>query len=449
MWQLFALLLPAAIHSYVVEDTMTTAEKIALYQTLEKNLHGCALYIYPNERGMSIVALKDIKFNEPYIAIPAELTISSFDSFEWYPYVKHAGPEVILIARLIYEKYISKRGAWLTEYVHAMPTYIDAVLNWTEAEKKELYDHAYHKFNIEMPLPYEKGFSVVSAMLSKIPDIYNVCPQCLYPEVYAWSYLNMFARAFKQTLASWKMVKGYQWAEGEDKVEGAAMYPLLDLVNHDPTPKRFREVKDFYTIRTQTGKMPAFVMFADRNFPKHSEMVWEYGKKTNLELIYGYGFAMERNLHDTFMYDITSNRYCLGARVQSDVCRFKVGCYEHNDELLNMLRQEVAGVDYLLPNATDPVAYYSNLTDESEPETRGNFLEALRRYRQGLEEYHAHIAKTWPLRTERRGLAKVKTTRQMWAFKFGIGEKVLLLEHLKIMDKILMKILWGVLDFSV
>lgn len=446
MW-LLCLLLVAA-RGYIVPDTMTMDEKIALYQGLDKNLHGCALHIYSNERGMSIVSLQDIPFNEPYLAIPAELTISSFDTFDWYPYVRDGGPEMTLIARLIYEKFIANRGPWVTEYVHALPTFIDAVLNWTESEKKELYDHAFHKFNIEMPLPYEGGFVTFSQMLGKVPGIYNTCPHCLYPETYAWSYLNMFARAFKQTLASWKMVKGYQWAAGEDTIEGAAMYPLLDLVNHDPTPKRYRNVKDFYTIRTQTGKMPAFVMFADRDFPKHTELVWEYGKKSNLELIYGYGFVMEKNVHDHFMYDYTSNRFCTGTRMQSDVCRFKIGVFEHNDDLLNMIRQDVTNVDYILPNITSPVEYFKTLEDDSEPETRSNFVESLRLYRQGLEEYHKGISKLWPLRTERREYLKAQTTRARWAFKFGIAEKLVLLEHLKIMDRLAMQVLWSGLGLS-
>lgn len=434
-------LLLVGVPAYVVPETMTMDEKIELYKGLEKNLHGCALHVFSNERGMAIIALKDIAFNEPFMAIPAELTISSFDNFDWYPYVRDGGPEVILIARLIYEKFISARGPWVTEYVHAIPTYIDAVLNWTETEKKELYDHAFHKFSVEMPLPYEAGFVKLSQLLGRVPGIYNTCPHCLYPEVYAWSYLNMFARAFKQTLASWKTVKGYQWSAGEDLIEGAAMYPLLDLVNHGPTPKKYLGVPDFFTIRTQAGKMPAFVMFADRNFPKHSELVWEYGKKSNLELIYGYGFIMERNKHDHFMYDLTSDRFCLGTRVQSNVCRFKIGVETHEDLLLNMIRQDVVGVDYSLPNATAPLEYFESLSEDSEPESRSNFVEAIRRYRQGLQEYHANIAKTWPLRKERREIKKVTVQRTRWAYLFGIAEKLVLLEHLKVMDRLMMKVL--------
>lgn len=446
MWLLCLVLV--AVRGYVVPDTMTLEEKVALYQGLEKNLHGCALHIFGNERGMSIVALKDIAFNEPYLAIPAELTISSFDTFDWFPYVHEGGPEITLITRLIYEKYIGSRGPWVTEYVHALPTFIDAVLNWTESEKRELYDHAFHKFNIEMPLPYEAGFATFSQLMGRVPGIYNTCPQCLYPETYAWSYLNMFARAFKQTLASWKMVKGYQWATGEDAIEGAAMYPLLDLVNHDPTPRRYRDVKDFYTIRTQTGKMPAFVMFADRDFPKYSELVWEYGKKSNLELIYGYGFVMEKNMHDYFMYDLTSNRFCMGTRVQSDVCRFKIGAFDHNDDLLNMIRQGITNVDYVLPSTISPVSYFLSLSSDSEPETTYTYLDSLRTYRQGLQEYHANIAKTWSLRTERRELKNAPTGRSRWAFKYGISEKLVLLEHLKVMDRLIMSALWSGLGLS-
>ena len=43
---------------------------------------------------------------------------------------------------------------------------------------------------------------------------------------------------------------------------------------------------------------PAFIMYADQEYKPGQEFTWPYGEKTNMELLYGYGFVIEKNLDD-------------------------------------------------------------------------------------------------------------------------------------------------------
>jgi hypothetical protein len=39
-------------------------------------------------------------------------------------------------------------------------------------------------------------------------------------------------------------------------------------------------------------------MYADRDYAPGTEIYWAYGVKANIELLFGYGFIIDRNLDD-------------------------------------------------------------------------------------------------------------------------------------------------------
>jgi hypothetical protein len=41
-------------------------------------------------------------------------------------------------------------------------------------------------------------------------------------------------------------------------------------------------------------------MLADRDYRPGQEICWSYGKKENIDLLYGFGFVMEQNRYETF-----------------------------------------------------------------------------------------------------------------------------------------------------
>jgi hypothetical protein len=53
-------------------------------------------------------------------------------------------------------------------------------------------------------------------------------------------------RAFGQNYCQWKKLKGKTCTANDEETYGATMYPLLDLINHSPTPVKYKD--DPYTV---------------------------------------------------------------------------------------------------------------------------------------------------------------------------------------------------------
>jgi hypothetical protein len=72
-------------------------------------------------------------------------------------------------------------------------------------------------------------------------------------------------------------------------------------------------------------------MYADKDFKKGQEVSWAYGHKTNIELLYGYGFLIEKNLDEFIVMEITYGSVPMSVCIEESVpkgCKYVLRPYE-------------------------------------------------------------------------------------------------------------------------
>lgn len=123
------------------------------------------------------------------------------------------------------------------------------------------------------------------------------------------------------------------------------MQPLLDLVNHRPARKQYKG-QQFDAIRVQYEPYPASIMYADQDYEPGMEITWTYGDKSNMQLLYGYGFMLDKNLDEVVYIDVVFNdRFpdssCTGIKKQNE-CIFPLHSYKVSDQLLHVIRAGIS-----------------------------------------------------------------------------------------------------------
>ena len=106
-------------------------------------------------------------------------------------------------------------------------------------------------------------------------------------------------------------------------IYGAAIYPLFDLANHAPEPLEFED--DPQPIVHVPESYHGYVMLADKDYLPGQEITWSYGTKSNIDLLYGYGFVLDKNLYETFPVDTKKIFDCPEEEFGTKVCRFNLG----------------------------------------------------------------------------------------------------------------------------
>jgi hypothetical protein len=122
-----------------------------------------------------MIAEDDINFGDHIVGIPTEDAITSFELFEWSSaFPEGTDPELLLIARLVYERvYKFNPYEWTSSYIQSYPSVVDIPLNWTHTEVEFLHER------LQLPLPdeyllhatYQKQFEEYDTILRKYPGI--------------------------------------------------------------------------------------------------------------------------------------------------------------------------------------------------------------------------------------------------------------------------------------
>jgi hypothetical protein len=98
------------------------------------NMSKCKLIKFKDERGWSIIATDDIKLDELLIGIP-HMEISSFDYFPWQNAFKDKDSNLIMIARLVYERLVKHDPTdYINNFVNSLPISINSPLLWSKEE---------------------------------------------------------------------------------------------------------------------------------------------------------------------------------------------------------------------------------------------------------------------------------------------------------------------------
>jgi hypothetical protein len=125
-----------------------------------------------------------------------------------------------------------------------------------------------------------KGYKDYSSKLSLIPNI-EKCPQCRSIENFYWACETVISRGYHLKKSDYmKLSIGEEINVHEDAI-GLALYPGIDIFNHEPVPHIKRK-----TLRTHgisfNYKTAEIVVRADRDTKRGNEVYISYGSKNNI-----------------------------------------------------------------------------------------------------------------------------------------------------------------------
>jgi len=105
----------------LVPDTFDSDFKDNLISYVNKNSKKVILQEL-TDGSLRFVAVSPIKRGDPVLVMNGEYIISTFESFSLMPYVSNKKPEVILMARILYEKFMAPKTSFTSLYVGLYPT---------------------------------------------------------------------------------------------------------------------------------------------------------------------------------------------------------------------------------------------------------------------------------------------------------------------------------------
>jgi len=333
---LFTLL---ALNAYsAIPEVFSPERKIEIFESFSEGLFKSKLQHFGEHKGFGIIATDYIKVGEP---IAREIKYNkhvTFETFEWYPYFSDVEEIVLVVGRLVYERLVNTKNADSNFFAHLPPSQVETVHNWTESEKDYLDSCFQIKLRITSPIDYEKGKNIYLKTVEQIPEIKNICPQCLTEEAWMWGFMTALSRRFSITKANWKFINNYAFSDFEKNIEGSAFLPLLELFNHMPRPFRSRKVDTHMgVVFSPPGHA---TLFSDREFQPGEEVFWRYNDYDNFKLFLNYGFILEENIDDRMTVYVNGNHPCPGNKITYRVegkCTFEPPVYQLDQYLLKYL----------------------------------------------------------------------------------------------------------------
>ena len=339
-----------------IPDRFSEEEFRGIIKDVSKGLKKCRLHYFGPQKGYGVIATEAISLGDE-IAIDSVFNkYLSFEDFEWLDYFQEEHQVVKAVGHLVYERVYNKEKAGENLWAHLPPSKVESIYNWTQEELGYLDNQFRIKHRIETPVEYNLGKKNYLKSMSKVPDIEQVCPECLLEETWMWGYHTVISRAFHITKYTWKYLQNIKGEEYDKKVYGICFLPLLELFNHMPRPLGSKANK------SQVGvifKRPgSAVMKADRDFRKGQEVVWSYNDHDNIKLLLKYGFILDQNIDDKVIVFYDTNGTCPGNLVRyrkKGACIFELSVYRVDSQFVKFLFKELFSIT---PEESEPKSLF-------------------------------------------------------------------------------------------
>ena len=115
---LVALLLICSSGQFSIERNVTDEDITNFYKDLPKQ--GVRAVKYLN-KGTGVQVTKDISEGGIAYCIDEDKMIMGHDDFPLYPYISHLYSNERLKVRVLYERFMAKRGNFFTDYIYMLP----------------------------------------------------------------------------------------------------------------------------------------------------------------------------------------------------------------------------------------------------------------------------------------------------------------------------------------
>ena len=393
---------------------------------LAGNFQNTVPYEIPETGEIVVVATKDVNKGEPLIAVAVKDLITTFDSFEYMPYLKNADLEVILAARLIYERFINKSNTLSKRYVESLPHIVSNYFNFTSENTRDIIK--YNALNLDISYS-GKVLNDFEIYLKLIQRASNVPKEMLDFEIWKWAYGQLFRSMAKIPKSIWKKGQGYSSTPQDEETDGLGYYPFIELAPHCPSV----DGTEFQSLVLVTNMdIPAIVLIADRNFKAGDRICYSHGVYDNFKLLFLKGSVIEKNIDQLLNLEVDDVRE-IGCtwRVRNGRCLFELPPTVISESLLNFIRKN--RTEFGNADAVNNIR--NTLKNSADTPELEELFQSLLSYRQLLEKEVFNKSFVKPLRKLRYDLLHSQTEERRLVNLFGISAYSTALQHLKLLER--------------
>ena len=353
-------------------------------------------------KGYGLIALEDISKDEPIVSVPLNLTFTALSDFPLLPHISDLEFHTVSAARILWDK--TRSEGFFHEFTQSFLGDYNLMIFWTDHQRKILHDYSIEVFEfvfygLDWETEYEK-------MKDRLKGVEEVPEEFFDRNEWTWAYSCAAAKTFDIWGDKWKMAIGEEVLYSDYTKFMTFSIPIIDLANHVHVPAKDRRNMVYY-LEEYGGKAH---LMAQYDHKKGQEILFEYESEGNNCMLSKFGFALERNYLEEFLYNKTVNsQKCTEKRINKNECQWVLRPFELNSRLLDYFKSE-----------------------------RSNELLAHLLYRKDMKRILGSAK--YPLRETRR-MQKEYNWKYISAFNYGICQRLLLLEHIKFTERAMLRTL--------
>jgi hypothetical protein len=420
-------LLIAAVSAQIEEDPMEST-RIEYIKEISSGFYEIEPFKKSDgELGFRAVYPLEKDFN--LMAVELEMSVTSFDVYEWTPFLTRCSDECKVAARLIYLRFADKAKNFFTNYVKGLSHDPKSMSAWSDSELDFLEQfNLFHETISEATFATD-SFNQFSALAAgKIPSTF------VDYNKWKWAFAHVTRGTIGLPIKIWKNAKGYKAKDEDEGRIGLAFYPMIETVKHCAVRNSHRT-----SIRMGIEQKPVLVsLTSDRRFRTGEELCFDQGDLNNLRLVYQEGRVVFPNPFDYYVHTIDNDKpqYCeelLGI----DTCSFQLTLTVSAKMLwyVRAYTAEATSVELV----EDYFSHYAGLPDEQE--SKESFFKSAVLYSLELKRNVMQPILTKSLREMRRELKAEEIPRKKVGIELGIVSSLMLYKHLEAADRLLMGLL--------
>ena len=353
-------------------------------------------------KGYGLIASEDISKGESLVSVPLNITFTALTDFPLFPYISDLETHTVSAARFLWDKIRSK--GFFNEFSKSFLSDYNLLIFWTDHQRGVLNDYAIEVFEfVFYGIDWEKDYEKMKERIRNVPDI----PQEYFDRnEWIWAYSCAVAKTFDIWADKWKRAIGEEVFHSDYTKFMTFSIPVLDLANHVHVPAKDRKDMVYY-LEEYDGKAH---LMAQYDHKKGQEILFEYESEGNICMLSKFGFALEKNYLEEFLYTkAVSSQKCTEKKVNKNECQWVLRPFELNSRLLDYFKSE---------RSSEFLAYHS--------------------YREDMKKILGSAK--YPLRETRRA-QKEYSWKYISAFNYGICQRLLVLEHIKFTDRVMLRTL--------
>ena len=238
---LFILLAVATVCVLAEIPVTLTEEEITNFYNTELAKISTAGYIkFLPGRGLGVVSTRNLIRGDRIMAIDPHDTINEFSDYPFKKHIEDQGDDIVLIGRILWEKFMKKRpDTLISYYVHSLPTEMHNEITWEQEDIEIFEKYSLTKYKSSVA---NKNIKKHDAFVEALKNFPEINPRVLEWESWIWAVANYKARNHSFAKAEWRKMMNLKVSAMDFLDNTHVLLPMFDILNHSPLPGAGRPI---------------------------------------------------------------------------------------------------------------------------------------------------------------------------------------------------------------